>query len=325
MTDSHHSDSVPGRRDKAFSWEREVLEKLALEGIAEQRRARRWSIFFKFLFFAYLLGVTLTALRPMSAGFIGDKPHTAAVDVNGIIVEKAPGNAENLIKGLKRAAENQQTKGIVLRMNSPGGSPVQAAYVYEAIRRLKQEKPDLPVIAVVSDVCASGCYYIAAAADKIYVNPSSIVGSIGVIMNGFGFVETLRKLGVERRLLTAGEHKALLDPFSPVKPEEKTHVQGLLKEIHQQFIAAVKRGRGNRLKDDPKLFSGLIWTGSKSVELGLADGIGDDRSVAKEVIGAEKIVNFTPQENFFDRLSRQVGSTLGNVVWQALAGNGGLR
>lgn len=325
MTDSHHSDSVPGRRDKAFSWEREVLEKLALEGIAEQRRARRWSIFFKFLFFAYLLGVTLTALRPMSAGFIGDKPHTAAVDVNGIIVEKAPGNAENLIKGLKRAAENQQTKGIVLRMNSPGGSPVQAAYVYEAIRRLKQEKPDLPVIAVVSDVCASGCYYIAAAADKIYVNPSSIVGSIGVIMNGFGFVETLRKLGVERRLLTAGEHKALLDPFSPVKPEEKTHVQGLLKEIHQQFIATVKRGRGNRLKDDPKLFSGLIWTGSKSVELGLADGIGDDRSVAKEVIGAEKIVNFTPQENFFDRLSRQVGSTLGNVVWQALAGNGGLR
>ncbi|HHJ37978.1 MAG: peptidase S49 [Methylothermaceae bacteria B42] len=325
MTDSHHSDSVPGRRDKAFSWEREVLEKLALEGIAEQRRARRWSIFFKFLFFAYLLGVTLTALRPMSTGFIGDKPHTAAVDVNGIIVEKAPGNAENLIKGLKRAAENQQTKGIVLRMNSPGGSPVQAAYVYEAIRRLKQEKPDLPVIAVVSDVCASGCYYIAAAADKIYVNPSSIVGSIGVIMNGFGFVETLRKLGVERRLLTAGEHKALLDPFSPVKPEEKAHVQGLLKEIHQQFIAAVKRGRGDRLKDDPKLFSGLIWTGSKSVELGLADGIGDDRSVAKEVIGAEKIVNFTPQENFFDRLSRQVGSTLGNVVWQALAGNGGLR
>ncbi len=321
MTDSSIKDSDSSK----VAWEREVLEKLALEGIAEQRRARRWSIFFKFLFFAYLLGVTLTALKPMSKRLIGDKQHTAAVDVSGIIVEKAPGNASNLIKGLRQAADNQQTKGILLRMNSPGGSPVQAAYVYEAIRRLKQEKPDLPVIAVVSDVCASGCYYIAAAADKIYVNPASIVGSIGVIMNGFGFVETLHKLGVERRLLTAGEHKALLDPFSPVKPEEKAHVQRLLREIHQQFIAAVKQGRGKRLKNDPKLFSGLIWTGSKSVELGLADGIGDDRSVAKEVIGAEKIVNFTPQENFFDRLSRQVGATLGNVLLQGLAGNGGLQ
>lgn len=309
--------------EKHDPWERQVLEKLAMAGIVEQRRARRWSIFFKFLFFAYLVGVTLTALRPLSEDVLGKAKHTAAVDISGIIAEKTPSSAELLIKGLRHAAKNKQTQGILLRMNSPGGSPVQAAYVYQAIRRIKQEQPDLPIIAVVSDVCASGCYYIAAAADKIYVNDASIVGSIGVIMNGFGFVETLKKLGVERRLLTSGEHKALLDPFSPVNPEEKQHVQGLLQEIHQQFIEAVKQGRGDRLKDDPKLFSGLIWTGGKSIELGLADAIGDAGSVAKEVIGAEKIVNFTPEENFVDRLSRRLGSTLSSTLWQALADNPG--
>ncbi len=303
---------------KQGTWEREVLEKLVLEGIAEQRRARRWSIFFKFLFFAYLVAVTLSILQPWTEIVQPVGKITAKVEVKGILLEDSPANAETLIKGLKRASSDPRTLGVLLQMNSPGGSPVQAAYVYEAIRRLKQKKPDLPVVAVVTDVCASGCYYIAAAADKIYVSPTSIIGSIGVVMNGFGFVEALNKLGIERRLLTAGEHKALLDPFSPVKPEEKAHVENLLKEIHRQFIDAVKQGRGERLKDDPSLFSGLVWTGSQSLKLGLADGIGDVDYVAKEVIGAGKVVDFTPKEDVFVRLARKIGTNLGETLVHSL-------
>ncbi|WP_022949574.1 signal peptide peptidase SppA [Methylohalobius crimeensis] len=307
-------------------WERDVLEKLALEGIAERRRARRWNIFFKLLFFAYLVAITVSALRPWPEMVRPDGKVTARVDVKGILMEDSRANAETLIKGLRRASSAPNARGILLKMNSPGGSPVQAAYVYEAIRRIKQEKPDLPIVAVVTDVCASGCYYIAAAADKIYVNPASVVGSIGVIMNGFGLVETLQKLGVERRLLTAGEHKALLDPFSPVNPEEKAHVQRLLDRIHRQFIDAVKQGRGERLKDDPDLFSGLVWTGSQSVDLGLVDGIGDSRYVAEEIFGAKKIVDFTPKEDVLERLSRRIGTTLGTTLGQVLTnGWGALR
>lgn len=308
----------PEMTSKQGSWEREVLEKLVLEGIAEQRRARRWSIFFKFLFFAYLVAVTLSILQPWTEIVQPAGKITAKVEVKGILLEDSPANAETIIKGLKRASSDPRTLGVLLQMNSPGGSPVQAAYVYEAIRRLKQSKPDLPVVAVVTDVCASGCYYIAAAADKIYVSPTSIIGSIGVVMSGFGFVEALNKLGIERRLLTAGEHKALLDPFSPVKPEEKAHVENLLKEVHRQFIDAVKQGRGERLKDDPNLFSGLVWTGSQSLKLGLADGIGDMEYVAKEVIGADKVVDFTPKEDVFVRLARKIGTNLGETLVHSL-------
>ena len=301
--------------DTSQSWERQVLEKLVLETVAERRRARRWRVFFQFLFFAYLVAVTIKLLKPFPLEFpAGEGEITAKVMVKGMILPDAPASAAMVIKGLRRAAESRATKGIVLEMNSPGGSPVQALQVYQAIRKLKREKPDLPVIAVIGDVCASGCYYIAAAADKIYVNPSSIVGSIGVIMSSFGFTEALRKLGIERRLLTAGEHKALMDPFSPVKPEEKAHLQGLLNEIHRQFIEAVKQGRGKRLKDDPGIFSGLIWLGSQSIGLGLADAIGDVDQVAREVIGAEKVVDFTPEEDVWQRLARRVGTTLGTAL-----------
>ncbi len=302
------------------NWEREVLEKLVLEGIREQRRARRWSIFFRFLFFAYLTAVTLSVWQPWAELAEPGGKITAKVEVKGILLEESPTSAEILIKGLKRAFSEPRAQGILLQLNSPGGSPVQADYVYEAIRKLKAKKPKLPVIAVVTDVCASGCYYIASAADKIYVSPSSVIGSIGVVMNGFGFVEAIAKLGIERRLMTSGEHKALLDPFSPVKPEEKAHVEGLLKEVHRQFIEAVKQGRGERLKDDPKLFSGLVWTGSQSVELGLADGIGDVDTVAEEVIGAGKVVDFTPQEDVFVRLARKLGASLGETLVRLLAG-----
>jgi len=308
-------------------WEREVLERLALETLAERRRSRRWSVFFRILFFTYLIVVTVSLfnswprVNPMDEGKIA-----AMIGVKGMIMPDSPSSAEMLIKGLEDAARNEHTQGIVLEMNSPGGSPVQAASVFEAIRRIKREKPKLPIVAVIGDMCASGCYYIAAAADKIYVSPASIVGSIGVIMSTFGFVDAIHKLGVERRLLTAGEHKALMDPFSPVKPEEKAHIQRLLNDVHRQFIAAVKEGRGKRLKDDPDLFSGLVWTGSRSIELGLADGLGDVHSVAREVIGTDRLIDFTPKEEVWKRLARKFGTSVGEGLGRVLSGSlGGLR
>lgn len=296
-------------------WEREVIEKLAFAALKEQRKARRWGIFFKSLLYIYVFAVTLAAFSPFSEKAIsrGEK-HTAVVDIDGIIFDGTKTNAGTVIEGLRAAEEDENTQGIILKINSPGGSPVQADYIFKEIRRLKQKRPELPIHAVVTDVCASGGYYIASAADKIFVNPSSLIGSIGVIMNGFGFVSTLERLGIERRLMTAGEHKAILDPFSPVNESEKGHVQGMLNKVHAQFIKAVKTGRGDRLKENPDLFSGLIWTGEQSIELGLADGDGDVYSVARDVIGAETIVNFTPEESLFDRIAFRFGSVLGQVA-----------
>ncbi len=316
MTDSKdQSDFNDKAKNSDAHWERGVIEKLAFAAITEQRRARRWGIFFKSLLCVYLIGILGLTMAPFGAkgSLKTGEGHTAVVDVRGIISEATPTNASAIIEGLTAAFNDENTKGIILRMNTPGGSPVQSDYVYHEIRRLKKERPDLPIYAVVSDVCASGGYYIASAADKIFVNPSSLIGSIGVIMNGFGFVTAMEKLGVERRLVIAGEHKALMDPFSDVSSEEKIHVQGLLTQVHQQFINAVREGRGDRLKNDPDLFSGLIWTGVQSIEMGLADSIGNTRSVAKDVIGAEELVDFTPQEKLFDRLISQVGVVVSRV------------
>jgi protease-4 len=302
-------------------WERETLEKVLLASVEEQRRARRWNIFFKLALLAYLGVAIWLAADWGTDGFGGaskSKGHTAVVDVAGQIAEGTPTSADTIIEGLRAAAKDKNTKGIVLRMNSPGGSPVQSAYVWEEIRRLKQDKPDLPIHAVVVDLCASGGYYIASAADKIFVNKSSVLGSIGVIMNGFGFVDAMGRLGVERRLLTSGSHKALLDPFSPINAEEKAHVQVLLDTIHRQFIDAVKQGRGERLKNVPELFTGLVWTGDEAVKLGLADELGDVRSVAKEVIHAEETVNFTPRERLLERISHRLGAELGAALGQVL-------
>ena len=305
-------------------WERDLLEKVLLESLNEQRRARRWNVFFKvsllvYLGLAFWLASAPFSEIPLSAG---KGKHTAVVDISGVIMDSADTNAETVIDGLKDAIKDKNTQGVVLRMNSPGGSPVQSAYIYDAIRRIKAEHPDLPLYAVVEDMCASGCYYIAAAADKIFVNPSSIVGSIGVIMNGFGFVDTLDKLGVELRVLTAGAHKAILDPFSPVKPEERQHIQALIDTVHRQFIDAVKQGRGDRLKaeEHPELFSGLVWTGNQGIELGLVDAVGSARDVAKDAIGAEKLVNFTPHENLLDRLTSKMGAAAGKTLHNELAG-----
>jgi protease-4 len=266
--------------------------------------------------FAYLIAIFGVAMYPTIKQDMGgnSKDHTAVIDVVGVIAEDKDSNAADIIESLRDAVKDKHTKGIILHSNSPGGSPVQSAYVYEEIRNIKKEHPDLPVYAVVSDICASGCYYIASASDKIFVNQSSLIGSIGVLMDGFGFVDVMQKLGVERRLLTAGAHKAMLDPFSPPKEDETKYMQGLLDQVHQQFIGAVKAGRGDRLKETPDMFSGLVWTGEAGVKLGVADGFGNDDHAAKDIIGAEKLVDFTQQGRLIDKIAGKLGASFGQAI-----------
>lgn len=307
--------AVPG---EGSPWERELVEKVVTASLTESRRARRWGILFKLLTFVYLFAL-LALLAPEKWSDLaktGEK-HTALVEIKGVIAPGAKASADNVITGLRDAYEDDNTKGIILRINSPGGSPVQAGYINDEIKRLRAKHPDIPVYAVVLDVCASGGYYIAAAADEIYADKASIVGSIGVRMDGFGFVDAMDNLGVERRLLTAGEHKAILDPFSPERESDKVHVQGLLDQIHQQFIKVVRDGRGERLKGpEDQLFSGLFWTGEQSLELGLIDGFGSSSYVARELIGAEEIVEFTPAEDLLKRLSERFGAGVGSAIGQ---------
>jgi len=303
-------------------WEREVIEKLALAAITEQTRARRWGVFFKSLMFVYLIAVFGVAMYPKLKQDIGvdSKDHTAVIDVVGMIAEGKEANADSIIESLRNAVKDKHTKGIILHANSPGGSPVQSSYVYEEIRKIKKEHPELPIYAVVSDICASGCYFIVSASDKIFVNPSSLVGSIGVLMDGFGFVDGMQKLGVERRLFTAGAHKAMLDPFSPSKEDETQYIQGLLNQVHQQFIGAVKAGRGDRLKENPDMFSGLVWTGEEGVKLGIVDGVGNQDYVAKELIGAETQVDFSRQEHLLDKIAGKLGASFGQVIGSMVQG-----
>ena len=239
---------------------------------------------------------------------IADGLHTAVVNIDGVIADDTKASADNVIKGIRSAFKHKNTKALILRINSPGGSPVQAGYINDEIVRLKKKYPNIKVYAVVTDICASGGYYIAVAADQIYVDKASIVGSIGVLMNGFGYVDTMDKLGVERRLLTAGEHKALMDPFSPQKEFDRSHMQAMLDQIHRQFIETVKQGRGKRLKQDEKIFSGLFWTGEQSISLGLADGLGSSSYVAREIVGAENMVNFTKKEDMFELFAKKMGT-----------------
>jgi protease-4 len=301
------------------NWERQVLEKIALEGIAEQRRHRRWGIFFKLLGFGYLTVLLLFAIDwGESADLADGKKTTALVDISGVIQAKGDANAENVIAALQAAFKSKHTGGVVLRINSPGGSPVQAGMINDEIRRLRAAHPQVPLYAVVEDVCASGGYYIAAAADKIYVDKASIVGSIGVLMDGFGFTGTMDKLGVERRLLTAGQNKGFLDPFSPQNAEHKEHAQQMLDDIHKQFIDVVRKGRGKRLKETPDMYSGLMWTGAKSIELGLADGYGTLESVARDVVKAEDIRDYTVKSNFAEKFAKRFGAEMAEGAAEAL-------
>lgn len=297
------------------NWERQVLEKLATAALQEQRRARHWTIFFRLLTFVFLFALLFLAL-----GWIGKREvplpgkHTALVELRGIIGADNPGSADNVTSGLQEAFKDKHTQGVILRINSPGGSPVQAGYINDEIRRLRARYPDIPLYAVVEDVCASGGYYVAAAADKIFVDKASIIGSIGVLMDGFGFAGIMEKLGIERRLFTAGDNKGFLDPFSPINPAQKDYAEKMLAEIHQQFIQVVRQGRGKRLKETPEMFSGIVWTGQKSIELGLADAMGNVDYVAREVIKAENIVDYTPKEGLAERFAKRFGAAATNTL-----------
>ena len=294
--------------DNDGQWERGLIEKLATAALKEQRRARLWGIFWKLLTFAYITVVIVMAVDWKSGGDSKGGKHTALVEVQGVIGPGTESSADKVMLALQSAFEDKNTQGVVMRINSPGGSPVQAQNIYDEMKRLRLKYPNTPLYAVVEDLCASGGYYVAAAADKIYVAKGSIVGSIGVRMDNFGVVGLMEKLGVERRLITAGKNKALLDPFLPEDPAHKQIAVDLITEIHNQFIAAVKEGRGKRLKETPDMFSGLIWSGVKSVELGLADGIGGLDYVAREVIKAEDVVDFTQKENLAEKFSRRFGA-----------------
>jgi protease-4 len=301
--------------DNNTSWEREVVTQLAESSLREQRRARRWGIFFKSLTFAYI-GAIIYMYGGASLSSVSlDEKHTAVIELNGVIADNELASADNIISALRDAFENESSAGIILRINSPGGSPVQSGYIYDEMRRLRKEYPDTPLYAVVTDICASGGYYIASAADKIYADKSSIVGSIGVRMDNFGFVDAMDKLGIERRTLTAGENKALLDPFLPENEKAKAHMQTMLSEIHQQFIDSVKQGRGDRLDTSVEgLFSGLIWTGEAAVDIGLVDELASSSHVAREVIGEETIVNYTVKEDILERFAERLGSTVAQVI-----------
>ena len=298
-------------------WERRVITKLAQASLNEQKRARRWSIFFKFLVFAYITFVLFMFLEPdMSKAQMAEK-HSALVELQGIIADDETASADNIISALRSAFEDAKTKGIILRINSPGGTPVQAGYIYDEIVRLREKYPETPLYAVVSDMAASGGYYVASAADEIYASKSSIVGSIGVRMDSFGVVEAMKKLGIESRLLTAGENKALMDPFSPVDEDARKHLQSMIDEIHQQFIDAVKEGRGERLQESDDLFTGLIWTGVEALEYGLIDKIGSASFVAREVIGAEDIVEYSVEEDVLERLVDRLGASTAKALSKA--------
>jgi len=303
--------------DNDGRWERDVLEKLAMEALKEQRRARRWGIFFKLLLFAYVTFAVLVAVDWKSTGSKEGR-HTALIEISGVISPSSDSSAEKVITALNAAFKDKGTQGVVVRINSPGGSPVQSQTIYDEMRRLRQKYPQIPLFAVVEDLCASGGYYVAVGADRIFVSKSSIIGSIGVRLDSFGVTGLMEKIGVERRLLTVGENKAMLDPFLPVEEKHKEHALQLMQEVHQQFVAAVREGRGKRLKDSPDLYSGLIWSGARSIELGLADMVGSLDFVAREIIKAEEIVDFTQKENIAEKFARRFGAAAAGAVVESL-------
>ena len=325
MSDEWEAPSKAGAEESDDkSWK--LLEKTLLAGVQEQRRSRRWGIFFKLLTFVYLFVALalFTPLMTMEKNAARGGSYTAVIDVTGVIADKESASADNIVGSLRTAFDDPKVKGIVLRINSPGGSPVQSGYVYDEIRRLRALHKDTKVYAVISDLGASGAYYIASAADEIYADKASLVGSIGVTAAGYGFVGAMEKLGVERRTYTSGEHKSFLDPFQPQKPDETQFWQGVLDTTHRQFIASVKQGRGERLKDKehPELFSGLVWSGEQALQLGLIDGLGNTSSVARDVIGEKELVDFTVQESPLDRFSKKLGASVAEQIamWMGFQG-----
>jgi len=306
-------------------WARESLRDIALAGVREQRRARRWNIFFRLLTIALLVtAVTVLVVPGIGGGGLVDGPHTAVVRIDGPIAAGRDADPERIIRGLEAAFSAPAARAVMLEINSPGGTPVAASRIYQAIERLREQHPAKSVYAVAGDTMASGAYYVAAAADEIYVDGASVVGSIGVVSRGFGFADAIDALGIDRRVYAAGENKADLDPFAPASPEAEARIEAILDSVHQQFIEAVRAGRGERLRGEPDaLFSGRIWSGQASIELGLTDGIGTPRHVAREVIGAANRVDYTPRRRFVDQALNRLGSRIANglmdaVRWPAL-------
>ncbi len=315
MSEPHETPEKPSHKTV---WERDTLERLAFATLAEQRASRRWRIFFRFAWLSLVGALLWTGMH--KGGVTGanpSQPHTAVVSIKGEIADGAEASAEFVVTALRAAFEDEGSQAVVLQINSPGGSPVQAGIINDEIRRLKA-KHKKPVYAVVEESCASAAYYIAVAADEIYVDKASIVGSIGVLMDGFGFTGLMDKLGVERRLMTAGVNKGFLDPFSPQTKNQRTHAQTLLDQIHKQFIQVVREGRGKRLKETPELFSGLFWSGEQAVSLGLADGLGNLDYVAREIVKAEEIIDYTRHDNVAERLAKRFGAAIGEGAVRAL-------
>ncbi|NML63134.1 S49 family peptidase [Massilia sp. RP-1-19] len=317
---NNQPDSRTTPRELSSNWERETLEKLMFATLKEQRAARRWHIFFRLL----MIGIAVVGLWIFfDLSIPGDDAealgrHTALIEIEGNIEEEGSGAADNVIPSLNKAFSDNGSVAVVLRINSPGGSPVQAGIIVDEIKRLRRGYPAKQLYVVVDEMCASGGYYIAAAADRIFVNKASIVGSVGVLMDGFGFTGTMEKLGVERRLMTAGENKGFLDPFSPQSDKHKAHAQAMLNEIHQQFIGVVRAGRGKRLKETPETFSGLYWSGAKAVEMGLADGFGTVDSVARDIVKVEDIVDYTAHEGLPERVLKKFGAAVGEGAVKAM-------
>lgn len=309
--------AIPDAGDAA--WQRKLIEDLARDALVERRRARRWQIFFRSVGIALVLLVLAAGFGWLQTDDLsGDGRHTALIEIDGVIAARGEVDAETVNMALRQAFKDKQTAAVVMRINSPGGSPVQAGVISDEIRRLRKQYPAVPIYAVVEEMCASGGYYLAASADRIFVDKASLVGSIGVVLEGFGFTGLMDKAGVERRLMTAGRNKGFLDSFSPLTAEHRAHAQSMLNEIHQQFIKVVRDGRGARLKDSPDLFSGLFWTGERSIELGLADELGSLDSVARDVVKAENIVDFTRRENIAERIAKRVGASIGTALSREL-------
>jgi protease-4 len=318
MSDPYFTEQPPEPSSPKATWEREALERLAFATLAEQRATRRWRIFFRFAWLILAVALLWAGLHKGGMGGASpSQPHTSVVEIKGEIADGADASAEWIVTALRTAFEDDGSQAVVLLINSPGGSPVQAGIINDEIRRLKK-KHNKPVYAVVEESCASAAYYIAVAADDIYVDKASIVGSIGVLMDGFGFTGLMDKLGVERRLMTAGENKGFLDPFSPQTKHQRAHAQTLLDQIHQQFIQVVREGRGKRLKETPELFSGLFWSGQQAVDLGLADGLGNLDFVAREIVKAEDIIDYTRHDNVAERLAKRFGAAIGEGAVHAL-------
>lgn len=308
---------TPPANPTPAGWERETLEKLAFATLREQQVARRWKTGLRLAWLAFAVLVFWAGWSYNVPTASPSMPHTAMVAIRGEIAPEGDASAENIMSAMRAAMEDNGSRALVLLINSPGGSPVQAGLISDEIHRLKKLHGK-PVYAVVEESCASAAYYIAAAADQIFVDKASIVGSIGVLMDGFGFTGLMDKLGVERRLMTAGENKGFLDPFSPQTAAQRKHAQAMLNQIHEQFIGVVKAGRGDRLKESPEMFSGLFWTGQQAVDMGLADALGSLDGVARDVVKSADVVDYTRRENVAERLAKRFGAAVGEASVKAM-------